>query len=148
MLEKAEYFREKHKLDKSPRRQEYKEEEYWKLNRKFYRPRLRPEMRLIEERLQQNLDYLAGLTGSQITRKSIMRDMGLENEDLPADFRDFMDRVPDSFTCIKTAVILSRYYGIPTEMLLFHDLFALPKDEFKQLYPTFARADRLQTTIG
>ena len=107
------------------------------LRSQYYTLLLERKISHISDQVRRNVLFLQRAHGQTISTNKIKEFMGMEVEN---SFNKIIYE-NNSLTSLKTAILISEFYGIPVEILLFQDLEA-NVETFRQLYPTLFRQGR------
>lgn len=103
----------------------------------YYDELIAKKQKAISDLFKKNINYLASLHKQKVTCNLIQETMGVQT-DLNLNKIIYGNMMINN---IKTAIIVSEFYGLPVDLLLFNDLEANAKT-LKEVYPALFRQGR------
>lgn len=123
-----------------PDRPLVKKQKIRKITGDYFRYRLSKGWEEMHKNIVKNMETLALYTGRQCTPTNVSRYMGIAG---PPDFFSYWteDHYLNSF---RSAVLISEFYAVPVEMLMFQDIKALygSREIFEEKYASLIRQTR------
>lgn len=104
------------------------------VRKEYYTQKIRQNQDVIKNRFFKNIHFLVAKYNSSPTKRNIKEFMGI---DVDESYSKFYDQKQDIYNT-KYVLIMSLYYGIPAELLLFHDL-EIYGEQLKNNYPALLK---------
>jgi len=107
------------------------------LRAEYFTEKIQNRVERISNQFARNIEFLSRMFKDHITNNKVRLQMGIN---LVGD-EDKIFRGEHKIYSLRIALIAAEYYGLPVELLLFHDLQA-DEQLFTQQYPTLIRQNR------
>lgn len=103
----------------------------------YYNQLLEKKLNQISNRVRRNILFMNKIHKNNISSNKIKEFMGIdvENNLNKIAYEDY------NITSLRTAILISEFYGLPVELFLFQDL-ETNEETLRQFYPTFFRQSR------
>jgi len=103
----------------------------------YYKKLIDKRINAISNQVRKNVIFLGSFHKNNVSRAKVKEFMGMDvdqnfNKILYEDYK---------LSSLRTGILISEFYGIPVDLLLFQDLEA-NAETFKQLYPAIFRQSR------